>query len=115
MLYTTTMVATRITVEKFGIRDGDTPVDNVNPTTQANKARVDGDPSEVTIRSAKKTQHIEKYVDENPINEDSKDDLGDDDPEDDGKDKEEEYCYEPDPAVTKMAKELIEIKKKLED
>uniref|UniRef100_A0A803QQX9 CCHC-type domain-containing protein n=1 Tax=Cannabis sativa TaxID=3483 RepID=A0A803QQX9_CANSA len=80
------MVAIRTTVDKSGICDGDTAMEN--------------------------TQHIKKYVDENHIDEDPKDDPEDDDPKEDGKDKEEEYYYEPDPTVAKMAKELTKNKKK---
>uniref|UniRef100_A0A803QKV5 eRF1/Pelota-like N-terminal domain-containing protein n=1 Tax=Cannabis sativa TaxID=3483 RepID=A0A803QKV5_CANSA len=111
------MLATQTTVGKFGLRDGDTPVDDVNYTTQA-KAGVDGDPTEATSRPVKKTQHTEKYVDENHIIEydpkNSEDDPEDEDPKS-IKEKEDEYYYQPNPEVIRMAKKLVKTKMKLAD
>uniref|UniRef100_A0A803PJ90 Uncharacterized protein n=1 Tax=Cannabis sativa TaxID=3483 RepID=A0A803PJ90_CANSA len=79
------------------------------------KTGVDGDPSEANSCPTIKTQCKEKYVDENPIikeGESNEDDATEsDDPQNDGKNKEEEYYYEPDLEVAKMAKELTKLSK----
>uniref|UniRef100_A0A803PHN1 Uncharacterized protein n=1 Tax=Cannabis sativa TaxID=3483 RepID=A0A803PHN1_CANSA len=88
-------------------------MDDMNPPTVHAKVDVVGDTSEVTSCPTKKTQHNEKYVDENPINEEGNSEEQDDDPEDDdlegdGDNKEEEgYYYEPDPEVIRWLRNLL--------